>query len=777
MLRAIFASFLIFCLLHLQVGNFEQKFSLGWNFAYAQNSATTSVAVTPSSSATSSREIRFSGTPERSSGRFGVKPEEMDLSGAAGFTEILVMVAVGLVGRGLIMCTGAFWQADVMLYVAGAVAFIAGEIMAYSKFNSAQKKLGEEVEWKKGLTGTQRESLIKMRQTLEEMKAAAKTKYTMQMAASAAFTIAAVVAIAKYMMLVSLRTACVSADAAGAATVYLSAVCGPAAAAAGAKLSAYSATDGLPMPSAGADAKTQAIESGAGTAAIACPTGAGICTTSMFNERLSWMVCPPVLATVVFSEKQWGPYLASIYKDRTQNLISFASLDNYIEAAAPISRITGCSKEQPSYSIATVVGTKRSEAEEFPSEIKSIANQFMDLLVSKAHAGSLLGLGAGAAVMLSALVVTQSTLVDKWIHGPLGRSMVFGITATLAVASAAATKSIIGKIEERIKKIDEILLAAGNGDLPFLSGGPIPIDAPYPINGSYPLNNLSAIKGGTNNYPCIGSPAVPQASGAGTVATTSNGCPSLNALSLKNPSMDGKNIGLDLSSLGSEMTSAANAATNLADSIQGTDSVSGATMNNAQALGGKLGFAQNALMKAQTELNKNLQANGKTAVDFLGMRKDLLGQMRAGMMKDLRKQNLTPAQALEKLGTSPLPVDEKNSGANSKTASGSVGFEIPKTPNFGAYGVGNLSSAGAENTASASDTDTMANLEDKIDINKINAAGVEEIINKPEVSIFQIISVRYLKTGMGRLGVLSKAPSETPNQNPATPKESDNKKK
>lgn len=775
MIRAICASLLVVCLLHLQIGNFEQKFSLNWNSAYAldvqTSSSTSGTTVQPNS--------RSDGKTERSSGRFGVKPEEMDLSGAGGFAEILVMVAVGLVGRGLIMCTGSFWQADVMLYVAGAVAFIAGEIMAYNKFNSAQKKLGEEVEWKKGLTGVQREALIKMRQTLEEMKAAAKIKYSMQMAASTAFTIAAAVAVAKYVMLQSLRTACLTADTAGASTVYLSAVCGPAAAAAGAKLSAYAATDGIPMLSTAAQAKTEAIEDGAGTTAIACPTGAAVCTSSLVNERLSWVVCAPPISgynSPIFPEKQWAPYFASIYKDQVKNPLSLKAIDNYLDSAIPYSKVRTCSKDQPFTSTPVSVAQTKNERAEETSEVNAFANQFMDLIVSRANAGSMpmLGLGAGAIVMLTGFVLTQSMLIDQWIHGPLGRSVVFGITAALAVASSMATKAIIGKIDERIQKIDEILATAGMGDLPYLAGGPAPIDGLYPINGSYSLSNLNAIKGQNPNYPCVGSPTMPIAGSPGTVATTSNGCASLNALSLKSPRMDGKNVGFELNSLGSELLAAANSASNLADNIQGASSVSGATMNSAQALGGKLGFAQNALVKAQSALNDQLQKNGKKAVDFLGMRKDLLGKMRAGMMQDLKKQNLTGAQAMEKLGTAPIANEEKATSA--KAASAAPVFVAPKVPNYSAYGVGDLNSAATTETASA--TDDMASLEGKIDINKLNSAGVvEDIIDKPDASIFQIISVRYLKSGMGHLGVLSKAPVATPSAQPEVKKETDNKKK
>lgn len=760
MIRALCAVLVIFSLLHLQLGNFEHKYLLAWNSAYAAD-ATTSIVGTPTAKATSSASGTYIENPntKNDSGRFGVKPEDMDLSGAAGFVDVLVMVAVGLVGRGLLMCNGTFWQADVMAYVAGAVMFIAGEVMAFMKFNKAQKQLGEEVEWKKGLTGSQREALIKMRQTLEEMKGAAKTKYTMQLSAATAFTLAAGIAVGKYVMLQSLRTSCLSADAAGAASVYLSSVCGPAAAAAGQKIAAYAATDGLPTPSTGADLKTQTIENTSGVASAKCPTGAGICTASTVNERMSWVVCTKLnsLVKTNFLDNSWSSYFSSIYKNKVATPITFASIDRYLDEALPFTNVNTCSKERIFNSTPTSISERPVVAS---TESEGIAQQFMDLIVSRAHAGGgmigMLGLGAGAVVMLSGLVMTQSYLVDQWIHGPLGRSIVFGITAGLAVAASMMTKGIINKIEERIKKIDEILATAGNADLPYLANVSVSIDSPYAISENIPLADIKAIDANARRYPCVSNPAVPTAGDPGTVQTTSNGCASISALLAKNPKLDGKSVGFDLKTLGSEFNAAATSAAAIADSIQGADSVSGATMNSAQALGGKLAFAQNGLKKLQNRVNEDLKKQGKKPVDFVGMNKELLGKMRDGVSQDLKKQNLTAAQALGKLGASPLTSEESKAAAttSSKTGLSYEGGASAYEQAPASMAIDDLANSAA--TASASESESLEELAKGIDLKKVDETQGNQIIDKPEASIFNIISVRYLKSGLSRLGVLSK---------------------
>jgi len=700
MMRAFLASLMMICLLHLQLGNFDQKNFLGWNNAYAAQTATVTQAVATANS----------------TGRFGVKPEEMDLSGAGGFAEILVMVAVGLVGRGLILCQGAFWQTEVMLYVAGAVAFIAGEVVAFMKFNSAQKKLGAEIELSKNLTGDQREALVKMKQTLEEMKSAAKMKYTLQMAASTAFTLAAGVAAYKYYQLYSLRSACVSAEATGAASVYLSATCAPGLAAATAQLTKLTAADSAPAPSAVININKGTIVTSTAPAMLACPTGLGICTTSIFNEKLSWIVCaPPITGGLSFplQSKEWAPYFASIFKENRKDFLPSKSVDHH-----------------------------------------KMTNKFLDLLISRAEASALpmLGLGVGAIAMLTAFVFTQSVLVDQWIHGPLGRSIVFGLTAALAIASSMATKGIITKIEERIKKIDEILSAAGVSDVSLLArGGDLKADGSrYSINDKIPLGANSAIDS-ASRYPCVGNPSTPS-SEAGAVPKTSNGCSSLAALMWKSPTQNGKISGFDLKTLGAEFMSAANSATGLADSIQGASSMSGATLNEAQSIGGKLAFAQNALMKTQKALNDQLSKEGKRPIDFLGLRKDLLGKMRAGMMQDLKKQNLTPLQAMEKLGTSPLASDKdsKASSTNPQTNSTDPYSQNIQSVQVDGFGSSKTNEMNLDGEAIKSD-DTLV-------IGKDDSRPGEEIIDRPDSSLFQIISVRYLKTGMGRLGVLTKTP-------------------
>ena len=65
----------------------------------------------------------------------------------------------------------------------------------------------------------------------------------------------------------------------------------------------------------------------------------------------------------------------------------------------------------------------------------------------------------------------------------------------------------------------------------------------------------------------------------------------------------------------------------------------------------------------------------------------------------------------------------------------------------------------AANSASATANSSVDSLFGLKEGESDSASSGVEIIDKPDTSIFQIISVRYLKSGMNHLGVLSKAPA------------------
>lgn len=715
-------------------------------------------ATTAANQTTSQANSTFTATGTGLQQHEGLDPSKMNITLSTGFAGQLVMKAIGMTGRGLLLCRDAILQSDVMVYVAGSVIYVAGEIISYMQFSKAQKALKEEVDQKKLTDGMQKESLIKMKETLLEMRKVAVAKKNLQMGAATAFFSAAAIAAGKYGVLVAARGMCVTGCMAAAAAILAvphgpkKPECAKAMSAAPERVGKLCSADPMAVISSLMDKQTKTIEATSKAKINPCPPCGPICTPSYMLESSSWVVCPasppPALAVIgYFNKETFGKYIAAMFREK-------------------------------------------------PPVIKeSFAQKIFNNLFNRAQAAgnfsTLFGLGGAAATMLSGLVYTEWTIFDKWIHGPLGRSIVFSLTGAFAVAEAQMnTQKTIDKIDERLAFVDAILAKIGMPDASKLSAERILADMNLSASSTMSLSANIPNPSGTPSaipFPCVSRPSKDDPN-SNNLPQTKKGCISLHAINSKSFSSDsfnasektsgeqqiktigdsklwnGKNVNIN----GSDINGLVSSAAKVADSIQGEENLSGEAINGAAALGEKLSLAQNALKNAEDNTNKALKDQGEATVNFSGLRESLTKDLKQGVLKDLKKNKMSPEEALKQLGTSsPSDSDASSKSKNEKASTNSGMEEGQNTYNTNLGLPPSAANASVSDLkASAGTTDQDKNKQDPLDYltagdKKKGSEKGEEIINRPDNSIFQIISVRYLKSGLKRLGYLKKVTTES----------------
>ena len=720
----------------------------------------------------------------------GLDPDKMNITTSSGFADMLVMAAIGQVARGLVLCTNAIMQAEIMVYVAGAVIYIFGEVAAYMAFNDAQKQLKQDLEEIKKTNGGQRESFVKMLQTLEKMKKTGETKQQMQTAAAVAFFAAAAIAAAKYGIIVAGRASCVAtcsgvasataATCAACAAIIgcpsappcaLAALCQTAAAAATARSSFLLSNDFASIISSAKYASTQAVESAAIAAITPCPGCAG-CSASFALEQTSWVLCPPVPIMVAKNEsfKNWNKYLSKV---QGQSLLkeSFKSVDKLV-----LGKINEKIKKSSSKVLATCSSSHAPE-----EDFYDLKQKILNFLVpqAKAFGGPILGIGGVALSMITALYFTEWSVFDLWMHGPLGRSIVFALTGAFAMAEASATGDIVSKIEERIAlvktilaKMDEELVPGALSAIPVIPTATasladsstitrplVPTEAtirtsiPFPcmLNSSDKAAKCLSI-GGSLNSSSFGS-------NSNSSGSANDGSSKINSSSPKSGSNFLKGLFASGDVNSGQLSTISNSAANIADSIQGSDSL-GMSQNNLDAvktLASKLSFAQKALSDVENKINKNLKDSGKKTISYDSLRADAKAALERAALSAVKKQKMTLQQASAQFGTSLGALGiAGGAGQKANDASGNATATVPsfKWDEFGTKASSPKLNFDSQ-SSSLSEVLDMKLMENERKLDKDTMPSGTDIIDRPESSLFQVISVRYLKSGFKRLGIES----------------------
>lgn len=669
---------------------------------------------------------------------------------------------------------------DIWLAVAGAVTFLAGEVMAFIGLKDVLKGMEEQITRDKAgnVNKEQIESIERLKKTYEEAKKTANTKKMLQMAAAAAFAAAAVAAYTMAAGDLATLTACTTGisgaltsiatltaqceaeasspspptSAMGNACLAEIAVCTPTINTYQTSLMAYELNRQATAPSAPAlstvngqeAALTGQLASVQGTCPLRTKASAGILAGG----------CSSLVAKNLMGESGGLGLVTSIaHNNNMLKDLPFMYKQEFLKK--------GISERQ----IASVIESNTPKADGFLMKI-------VDVFFPQAKAELFSAMGIASSLAISFLLATSVTLgpaIDMFMLIPQKRAIVWGILSGLTFAATTSTNNVISQIESNIKKIDEILKAmyamadGATGTNIDKTGMPSP-------TGATQSTLKPAINGAANaiNYEAVDlSNAVNGTLPCGT-GEEGQKCKPFDDVVKELPSYAGLNTESQLQ-LSSIMKTA--------DGMSGKTTISAATLNNASKLAGQSNALKSAMDKARAASAESLKKSGsKFNIDAES--KKLSDQMEKAINDNLKKSNtnaagmvaslsggkfgggsatantsasdaaarkaeadeLAAALARAKAGAGGANAINLNSGTSDKMDLGLTGVDNGSNGKMSAEELAAFNAAAKKSTGNIDDYDI------KNDISKDTGAN-----------IFELISNRYQQSGYPRLFKLKEA--------------------
>jgi hypothetical protein len=366
--------------------------------------------------------------------------------------------------------------------------------------------------------------------------------------------------------------------------------------------------------------------------------------------------------------------------------------------------------------------------------IKSLIAQH---LISSANAWSAkeFGLAGGAAVAYYTATKSNSRWLDSMLATPKWRSVVFGIAGTVAAATAVISKKTEGTMGENAEKLEALLadvLKLQNMPGVYTSPGQ---QSPGVQTSLAPTQIQSPqLATGTVQAPCL---------------RDEKGCVKLESEIKADPG---------ITDFGSTMSNLASLSGKVADGVMGSDSLSEGTMSDVEALAAQQG-AVNKLSKRTAEaLNKKLKEAGKDPVDLDALTDSALRSLQAATIRSLKnnpegRDSLASTFGMKSLaipgsGRAAVGDLERDEAVESALAEGGGPTGV------GAAGTGNGFDFNFDFDDEVADSsnaygDTLGLMGDMVDLQDYEA--IDDIVSNRDVSLFQIITVRYFKSGFPRL--------------------------
>lgn len=436
-----------------------------------------------------------------------------------------------------------------------------------------------------------------------------------------------------------------------------------------------------------------------------------------------------------------------------QFLMTIQSYNNAICGGVPITQSSDYEKEAlETFSLLGIDFSEESDkylssqsANNFTPSLEYVITRIVDTVFPTANASladyfksMVTGPGAGAAIGL--LVLSQSQL--QFLFGtPQRRAIAYGIMYAGVKQGISQTESDIEEVKERMDAIMKILTRFDDfgmdGGMDYAARPSARYDIQNPINmGSGSMNPQFTQVG--SDFPCPNG------------KTRSGSC---RAYSEALGSIDVPD-GLDM---GGALGNATNLGTSIVDDILG-QRVSGETLRNGDRLVGLNNAIRDRGRRAISELEPEDQET--MLRDLRGTRDRFLRDMDSGARDVFQKHGTSPSQLLSSLGFAAPPSrdmkeddSEKASlladDSENKKGVGSGGSEFGGEGQVGDIGFG----------FDDYDDSYYDDFDDKAARTPSELAGlgddeeyeVNDISDRREASIFQIISVRYLRSGYSRL--------------------------
>lgn len=632
----------------------------------------------------------------------------------------VAMIAAGIITGRMIRYYRPLTM-DVVVAAAGGVAYIAGEVLTNVKFKGKIKEMTIEVEKKND--GSVNEEQVKRLQDLkasyEEARKTTNIKKMLQLGAATAFGVAG--AMAAYMYMTEDATVVPCKDAIAAANTALTSCISSGASGVGAseaasctkcagELNAYSLDylkfinqRAVPMFSFAADKK--------------------ILDTELFLQKPICMTDPGLASKKVS---------ASIETLCSKSSVA-VMIANQTNAKAPGQRIMDGKVDfnkylkQPLYAIDSI---NKSEANK-----NTLIDKLLGFILPKAEAGTFQLFGFGAATLAAITLVSGTTMtaLDTQMFVPFNRAIAWAALAGVSLLSAKSSDGIIKKLDANIAKIDAIL-----ADLNKLANG---VKAQ---NLTQQGISISTVPKGTTSAVAFSTDTT-QTTDCMANNSSTNCTPLANKLS----SMPG------FANLPESFKDIASQSVALGDSLNGTNSISGSTISNAESLGAKQNAVSKLLKNQLNALNKKLGPKNSVEKKQDQFQKGLAAKIR----KDLASKGMTATGLMASIGSSPI-----DSSVAKKDITPTTGNKLAVGQN--AINVQDGAGDGKDDQSLKLDFKEVTP-GDGLSMGEVNSSGgaakeydmkSTEINGEFGPSLFELISGRYIKSGYPKL--LEEEPSK-----------------
>lgn len=373
------------------------------------------------------------------------------------------------------------------------------------------------------------------------------------------------------------------------------------------------------------------------------------------------------------------------------------------------------------------------------------ADKGLDIFVPKAEAnfGKLLTLLGGA---LMGYLLAGSTVMKLLLGTATRRAIVYGIFGGIVGAGIAATNEDIDAVDSNIDKLNEIINNLSNlnsGPMvthtgaPDTGGGANGIDRPQvnPQDGTIDLSLED-----NKPTPCLG-------------GGTPGNCNSVQDQYKAANAIEGL-------TLDSSLNSTASTAAGIGDDISGTKSLNSGTLGKIKGLSKNKGALSKLRDRLKDRLNKDRKKSKLGGIDFDKESAKWKDKMQAAILKKIKDDGKTPGQVLAASGIPTLNSGKdknkkddkalKDAKAALAAAKGKAvaGKGKTKAPKIGFDFGDNKAGIGGGDGAGLDDPNTIGEDEEYV---------LDDIVEDKGASLWQIISVRYLKSGYNRLSGDKKA--------------------
>jgi hypothetical protein len=612
----------------------------------------------------------------------------------------VTMAAVGLVASRLYTYK---MTTDVMIAAAGGAAFIFGELKSSKDINDETFQITRRSDGK--VDNAQMEAVQKMKSTLEATKKGIETKKTMQTVAAVAFTAAAAAALLLTSSVELAKEACLDANKTMDSSCL--ATCGT-----------------TPASLAGGNGAVKAanVSKVATDAKITAPTATQKTTDTASKTALTAQDTSTVSAIAAVAATCSANAAAADTASGGAATIK-ANADIAKCNAAYATQNAACqawvSVDETSQAYGGFLNTVDVQKKINPNFFESL----ISLVIPTAHADMmtlLFGVGGVAAgVMLKGEL---GVYVDTWLFTPLKRAAVWGVLAGLSFVARQGSQDNIDELTRQIAKLDAIIAAMRNNGVSGTAGDSTASSSAAPTSLAGTGANTFPLSSDGTNLPCVAN------------AGNTN-CASLAAAIQNSPGIT--SLPTSLQNIGAQIGG-------FMDKVTGKQGVSADALMAAGSLAGNIVPVNKMLGDAKGNLNALLVKNGGAPVDFAKTEAGLLKQLNNITAGALQKSGTGAAGMLASLGgstaaksaatTTPAAAAAKTSLAKSTGVTGGTGGGAAKATGF------TLKNDGKDSGVE------MANaLSKNYELNK------GDISTDPGLSIFQVISERYLKSGYSRL--------------------------